>query len=83
MEMPSKKEIKKAKEKMQKIYAHYRYLADNAGNDVLRKKIEELAREHINSKIDELYYGVELPLQNRRRELEEMLKKAKNEEKKG
>jgi hypothetical protein len=82
VEMPSKKEIKKETEKIKKIYECYRYLVANAGSEVLRKKIEALAQEHILSKVDEVSYAVELPAMKRRQELEELLKKAKEKEKK-
>ena len=82
LKAPSKKEIKKETEKMQKIYDCYRFLFTNTDDEKLRIKIEELAREHIVSKEKELEYSVELPIQNRIRDLEDELKKAKERENK-
>jgi hypothetical protein len=81
LKAPSKKEIKKETEKMKKVRDCYSYLLANANEDSLRKKIEELSREHILSINNELIYSVKLPLQNRVRELEDALKKAKEKEK--
>ncbi len=80
MTAPSKKEIQKETEAMHKIYECYRYLLANTGSDeVLREKIDAIAREHLLSKMKEMQYSVEIPLQNRKRELEELLKKLKEE----
>jgi hypothetical protein len=79
---PSEKEVKKEEEKIRKIYDCYRYLLANAQDEGLRKKITELAREHVLSKVNEATYSVELPLRNRLHELEDELKRAKEKEKK-
>ncbi|MGD0071754.1 MAG: hypothetical protein ABSB71_09380 [Candidatus Bathyarchaeia archaeon] len=80
MKAPSKKEILKETEKMQKIYDCYRFLFTNTEDEKLRMKIEDLAREHIVLMTNELKYSVALPIQNKLRELEDELKKAKERE---
>lgn len=77
MKAPSEKEIKTEEKKIMKIYDCYRYLLANAEDESLRKKIEDVAREHLLLKTRELEYSVELPIQNRIRELEDELKRAK------
>lgn len=76
--MPSKKELRQEIEKVKKIEECYRFLLENAEEDnVVHKKLEDIRKEHLLSVTDALFYSVELPLQDRLRELDDELKKAK------
>ncbi len=82
MKAPTKKEIEQETEKMQKVFECYRYLLANADDEGLRKKITDLGREHLSSILNGLKYSVVLPTQDKIRELQDELKKAKEREKK-
>lgn len=76
MNQLSKQEVENEIQKIRKVFQCYSYLKANAGeNQVLFKKIEALCSEHILSMIDELQYSVDLPAQERIRQLQEELKK--------
>lgn len=79
LKTPSKEKIKEEKEKIKKIRECYIFLLANVNDENLRKKINELSKEHILSIIDEVSYSVQLPAQNRIRELDDELKKLKKE----
>jgi hypothetical protein len=81
LKAPTKKEILKEKEKMEKIFQCYNYLIQNCDDEALRKKINDIGREHLLSKMNEVTYSVGIPLQERKRQLEEQLKKLKDESK--
>lgn len=63
------------KEKIEKIYQCYSYLVQNCDDEALRKKLSELAKEHLLFKINEASYSVEIPLQERKYQIEKLLKK--------
>jgi len=73
MKEPTKEEIKKESEKLHKIYECYRYLVNNCNDEVLKKKIEALGREHLLSNSKELRYSVEISTKEKIRQLKEML----------
>ena len=73
MSAPSEKEIRDKANIVRKAHECYTFLYSIADNDVLRKKIEELMREHLLSMTDEMYYSVKLPVDNRKKELEDAL----------
>ena len=82
MQTPSKKEINNAFDKIRELYRYYSFLYEDADTDALKAKIQALAQEHLISKVGEIYYSVTIPVLNRKKELDEALKKAKKKEKK-
>jgi hypothetical protein len=81
LKAPTKKEIKRETEKIDKIFQCYSYLVHNCDDEALRNKIVDIGIVHLLSKIDEVTYSVGIPLQERKHQLEEQLKKLKDESK--
>jgi hypothetical protein len=77
LKTPTRKDIKIETEKISKINKCYSYLIHNCDDKVLCEKIMTIRKEHLLSKISEVEYSVEIPLQERKRQLEEELKKLK------
>ena len=75
MVIPKKIEIKEKKERIQKIIQCYRFLIENCNDEVIKKKLEELSKQHTVSEIDEASYAVELAAEKRKQELEDKLRK--------
>jgi hypothetical protein len=69
MKMPSKQEIEKELEIQTKLYDCYYFAISNATDENMRKRISELAVEHLSAKLQSLYYGVKIPVDKRMVEL--------------
>jgi hypothetical protein len=67
--MPSEKEVNAHFEKIMEVYECYRFLVSNADDEHLKKKITEIAREHLVSKIREIEYITLIAVQIKKDEL--------------
>lgn len=65
----SKKEVNAEFEKIRKLYECYCFAVSNADDEHLRKKITEIAREHLSAKINGIKYSVQIVAQREKDEL--------------
>jgi hypothetical protein len=63
---PSEKRVNDEFEKMKKLYDAYRFIYANADNEAMKRKITEMAQEHLSAITDTIHYDTMMSLEERR-----------------
>lgn len=69
MQVLSEKEVKAEFEKIRKLYECYCFAVSNADDEHLRKRITEIAQDHLSARINAIKYSVKIVAQKERDEL--------------
>jgi hypothetical protein len=69
MEIPSRKEVDAEFEKILKLHECYCFAVANADDEHLRRRITEIGKEHLVSKINAIRYSLEIVTQRKKDEL--------------